>query len=50
MEECSSSHWALLGKVIATHDGQVYGTYRVGGVPIVRLIAPRSVHLPSTIS
>ena len=31
---------ALLGKVIATHDGHVYGTNRVGGVPVVRLIAP----------
>ena len=34
---------ALLGKVIATRDGQ-------GGVPAVRLIAPRSVRLPATIS
>ena len=41
---------ALLGKVIATRDGQVYGTNRVGGVPTVRLIAPRYVCLPTTIS
>ena len=41
---------ALLGKVIATRDGQVHGTDRMGGVPAVRLIAPRSVRLPATIS
>ena len=41
---------ALLGKVIATRDGQAHGTDRMGGVPVVRLIAPRSVRLPTTIS
>ena len=41
---------ALLGKVIATRDGQAHGTDRMGGVPAVRLIAPRSVRLPATIS
>ena len=41
---------ALLGKVIATRDGQASGSDRVGGVPVVRMIAPRSVHLPTTIS
>ena len=34
----------LLGKVIGIREGQV------GGVPAVRLIAPRSVRLPSTIT
>ena len=41
---------ALLGKVIATRDGQAHGSDRMGGVPTVRLIAPRSVRLPATIS
>ena len=41
---------ALLGKVIATRDGQAHGSDRMGGVPAVRLIAPRSVRLPATIS
>ena len=41
---------ALLGKVIATRDGQASGSDRVGGVPRVRVIAPRSVRLPTTIS
>ena len=41
---------ALLGKVIATRDGQASGSDRVGGVPAVRVIAPRSVRLPTTIS
>ena len=40
----------VLGKVIATRDGQASGSHRVGGVPTVRLIAPRSVCLPTTIS
>ena len=41
---------ALLGKVITTCDGQASGSDRVGGVPAVRVIAPRSVRLPTTIS
>ena len=41
---------ALLGKVIATCDGQASGSDRVGGVPVVRVIAPRSVRLPTMIS
>ena len=41
---------ALLGKVIATCDGQTSGTDRVVGVLVVRLIAPRNVCLPTTIS
>ena len=41
---------ALLGKVIATCDGQASGLDRVGGVLAVRLIAPRSVRLPTSIS
>ena len=41
---------ALLGKFIATRDGQAHGTNRMGGVPAVRLIAPRSIPLPATIS
>ena len=40
----------MLGKFIATRDGRVSRTDRLGGVPDVRLIAPRSVHLPITIS
>ena len=40
----------LLGKFIAMHDGHVSGIDRVGGVPIVRLIAPKNVRLPTTIS
>ena len=41
---------ALFGKVIATRNRHNYGTDRAGGVPIVRLIAPRSIRLPTTIS
>ena len=41
---------ALLGKFIATRDGHAHGTDRMGGVPAIRLIAPRSVCLPTTIS
>ena len=41
---------ALLGKVIATCDGQTSRTDRVVGVPVVRLIASRNVCLPTTIS
>ena len=41
---------ALLGKVIAMRDGQVHGTDRMGGVPVVRLIAPTSVRLLATMS
>ena len=41
---------ALLGKVIATRDGQASGLDRVGGVPAVTVIAPRSVCLPTMIS
>ena len=40
----------LFGKVIATLNGQDYGIDRVGGAPAVRLIAPRSIRLPTTIS
>ena len=41
---------ALFGKVIATRNGQDYGIDRAGGAPAVRLIAPRSICLPTTIS
>ena len=34
---------ALLGKAIAMRDGQVVASDRGGGVPAVRLIAPRNV-------
>ena len=40
----------LFGKVIATHNGHDYGIDRVGGAPAVRLIAPRSICLRTTIS
>ena len=41
---------ALFGKVIATRNGHDYGIDRAGGAPAVRLIAPRSTRLPTTIS
>ena len=41
---------ALFGKVIATCYGHDYGIDRAGGVPAVRIIAPRSKRLPTTIS
>ena len=41
---------ALFGKVIATRNGQDYGIDRAGGNLAVRLIAPRSIRLPTTIS
>ena len=41
---------ALFGKVIATRYGQDYGIDRVCGAPVVRIIAPRSIRLLTTIS
>ena len=41
---------ALFGKVIATRYGHDYGIDRAGGVPAIRIIAPRSKRLPTTIS
>ena len=41
---------ALLGKVIATRNGQAVESNRGGGVPAVRLIAPRNVRLPAMIA
>ena len=41
---------ALFGKVIATRYGHDYGIDRAGGAPAVRIIAPRSRRLPTTIS
>ena len=41
---------AVLGKVIATRNGQAVESNRGGGVPAVRLIAPRNVRLPAMIA
>ena len=41
---------ALFGKVIATRYEQDYGVDRASGAPVVRIIAPRSRRLPTTMS